>query len=411
MARIGLSRRGSLPVITFSALALACALAGCDAPNPAASPRRPATSQHETVISRPETLVTRVGAGTGRTATSGLSATGLPRYFADIVRVSGSAAGAGPLQIRSSETGALAAHQPVIEALAIAAYDGGSRLLIARQAGDACASRLYSATLSGRGVLGRLSRIGPRLHGLVWALAADTDGTTVGTTIAGCEKGQSGYLAVIHIRAGSVRRWGSVNLGGTGGDLALGFGLSMSANGRLLAFTGEATSAGGTNAGQRVWVLRAAAPAGTLVQRSRVVLSRPNSGPALSSVVLSPDGRSFYLCTVRTKGKVSAHKTVTQTAVITARQTSDGASTSTLAKLTATGVTFSGEDFGCPMVLTPNGRYLLVPYQLRYGNSPMVPPLVRAAVVRTSTHARLALSFRLPGSAGMSVADGITVTW
>jgi hypothetical protein len=394
MAGIGVGRRVALPAITCAALTVGCAMAGCGASKQAAS--------------QAETLASKHSAASRPFATLGLSAAGQPRYFADIVRFSGSL-GAGPVQIRSSATGALVPHQPAIQALGIAAYDGGSRLLIARQAGDACASRLYSATLSGRGVLGRLSRIGPRLHGLVWALAADTDGTIVGTTIAGCEKGQSGYLAVIHIRAGSVRRYGSVNLGGTGGDLALGFGLSMSANGRLLAFTGEATSAGGTNAGQRVWVLRTAAPAGTLAQRSRVVLSRPNSGPALSSVVLSPDGRSFYLCTVSTKGTVSAHKPVTQTAVITARQTSDGASTSRLAKLTATGVTFQG--FGCTIALTPNGRYLLAPYQLRYGKNTMVPPLVRAAVIRTSSHARRSISFRLPGSGGMSVAIGISVAW
>jgi hypothetical protein len=188
-----------------------------------------------------------------------------------------------------------------------------------------------------------------------------------------------------------------------------GTALSESAKGSLLAFTGAATGAGGQITGQRVWVLRTSAASGPLARRIRAVISKPLTGPALSSVVLSPDGRSFYLCTVSTKGTVSAHKTVTQTAVITARQTSDGASTSRLAKLTATGVTFQG--FGCPTALTPNGRYLLAPYQLRYGKNTMVPPLVRAAVIRTTSHARRSISFRLPGSGGMSVADGITVAW
>ena len=397
MAGIGVGRRVALPVITFAVITLGCAIAGCGAPNQAAS--------------RPETLVSKHSASSRPLASPGLTAAGQPRYFADIVRASGSATGAGPVQIRYSATGALVPRQPGTYALAITAYDSGRWLLIAQQAGDACASRLYRATLSGRGVLGRLSRIGPRLHGLVWSLAADTDGKIVGTTVAGCEKGQSGYLAVIRIRAGSVRRWGSVNLGGTGGSLALGFGLSMSADGRLLAFTGEATSTGGTNAGQRVWVLRTAAQAGTLAQRSRVVLSRPSSGPALSSVVLSAAGKSFYLCTVSTTGTVTAHKTVKQTAVITARRTSDGTSTSTLAKLTATGVNFLGQGFGCPMAMTPNGRYLFAPYRLHYGNSTSVPPRVSAAVISISSHAWRTVSFQLPGSGGMSVADGITVAW
>jgi len=407
MAGIGLSRRGSRPAITFAALAVACAMAGCGAPNQAASRRLAAASQHQTGVSRPQTLVTDHRAGTGRTATSGLSATGLPRYFADIVRVSGSAAGAGPLQIRSSETGALVPHQPVIEALAIAAYDNGSRLVVARQAGDRCASQLYRATLSADGGLGTLTRLGRVVRGIVTAVATDAAGSTIGYFAGPCSKPASGYLAALTASNGLLRRWTGVSVYGSEGAVVTGTALSESANGSLLAFTGP----GGRVTGQRVWVLRTSAAAGPLARRVRAVISKPATGPVLSSVLLSPDGRSFYLCTVRTKGTVSAHKTVTQTAVITARQTSDGASTSALAKLTATGVTFSGEDFGCPMVLTPNGRYLLAPYQLRYGNSPMVPPLVRAAVVRTSTHARLALSFRLPGSAGMSVADGITVAW
>jgi hypothetical protein len=411
MARIGSGRRGSLPAIIFAALALACALAGCGAPNPAASQRRPATSQPETMNSRPETLVSRHGAGHGRTATSGLSAAGLPRYFADIVRVSGSVAGAGPLQIRSSATGALVPQQPVIEALAIAAYDSGSRLVVARQVDDRCDSRLYLATLSADGSLGRLTRLGPVIHGIVASVAADASASVIGYFAGTCVKPASGYLAVLTARTGLLRRWTGVSVSGSDGTVVTGTALSESADGRLLAFTGAATGAGGGITGQRVWVLRTSAASGPLALRIRAVISKPLTGPALSSVVLSPDGRSFYLCTVRTKGTASAHKTVTQTAVITAWQTSDGTSTSKLAKLTATGVTFGGEGFGCPMALTPNGRYLLAPYQLRYGNSATVPPLVRAAVIRTSTHARRAMSFQLPGSAGMSVADGISVAW
>jgi len=397
MAGIGVGRRVALPVITCAALTVGCAMAGCGAPSQAAS--------------RPQTLVSKHSVASRPLASVSLTAAGMPSYLADIVRVSGSVAGAGPLQIRSSGTGALVPHQPAIEALAIAAYDGGSRLVVARQAGDRCASRLYRATLNADGRLGALTRLGPVIHGIVTSVATDTAGSTIGYFAGPCSKSASGYLAVLTASNGLLRRWTGVAVYGSGGTVVTGTALSESANGSLLAFTGAATGAGGQITGQRVWVLRTSAASGPLVRRIRAVISKPLTGPALSSVVLSPDGRSFYLCTVRTKGTVSAHKTVTQTAVITARQTSDGASTSTVAKLTATGVTFLGEGFGCPMALTPNGRYLMAPYQLRYGNSSTVPPLVRAAVIRTSTHARLAMSFRLPGSAGMSVADGITVAW
>ena len=395
MSASDLGKRAWLPALTASAaLALAIATAGCGAPNVAAS--------HRAV-----TPAVRLAASHPR-VNSGRRPAGLPRYFADIVRATGSVGGAGLVQIRSSATGRLAASQPSIDALGIAAYDGGSRLLIAEQVGHACASGLYRAALSRRGVLGTLSRIGPRLHGLVWSLAVDADGKIVGTAVAGCAKGQSGYLAVIHTRTDSVRRWGSVDLGGLSGGLALAFGLSMSANGGLLAFTAP----GSRDTAQRVLVLRTSAAPGPIARRVRAVISKPATGPALSAAVLRPGGKSFYLCTVSTKGTVSARKTVTQTAVITARRTSDGTSTGTLAKLTATGVDFLGQGFGCPMAITPNGRYLFAPYRLHYGRSTVVPPLVSAEVIGVSSPTRRAMSFRLPGSAGPTgQATGITVAW
>ena len=395
MAGIGTGRRVALLVITSAALTLGCAMAGCGAPNRAAS--------------RPETLVSKHSAGSRPLATAGLTAAGQPRYFADIVRITGSAAGAGPVQIRYSATGALTPRQPGVDALAITAYEGGSRLLLARQAGDGCASRLYRATVSAAGRLGRLTRVGPVVRGIVTSVAADSRGSLIGYFAGPCSKPGSGYLAVLTVRSGQIRRWTGVAVYGSGGTLATGTAISMSATGRLLAFTGAATGADGKLLGQRVWTLSATAPPGPLAERSRVVLKRSQSGPEISAVALSPDGNTFYLCTVGTKGTVSAHAAVSQTAVITVRRTSDGTSTGIVAKLTATGVTFQG--FGCPMTVTPNGRYLLAPYQLRYGNNTTVPPLVRAAVIRASSHARRALSFRLPGSAGMSVADGITVAW
>lgn len=395
MAGIGVGRRVALPAITSAALTLGCAMAGCGAPNRAAS--------------RPERLVSKHSATSRPLATLGLTAAGQPRYFADIVRVSGSVTGAGPVQIRYSAAGALVPRQPGLEALAITAYDGGSRLLLARQVGDGCTSRLYRATVSADGSLSRLTRVGPVVRGIVTSVAANARGSLVGYFAGPCSKSASGYLAVLTASTGQVRRWTGVAVYGSGGTLATGTALSESANGRLLAFAGAATGAGGRVTGQRVWVLRTSAAAGPIARRVRALISKPTTGPALSSVVLNPDGRSFYLCTVSTKGTVSAHKTVNQTAVITARRTSDGTSTSTLAKLTATGVTFQG--FGCPMAITPNGRYLLAPYRLHYGNSTTVPPLVMAAVISISSHARRTVSFRLPGSGGMSVADGITVAW
>jgi hypothetical protein len=306
----------------------------------------------------------------------------------------------------------LAAAVASSRALAIAAYDGGRKLLIARQVGAGCTSRLYRATLSANGRLGRLTRLGPVILGIVASVVADASASVIGYFAAPCAKSASGgYLAVLNARTGKVRRWTGVAMYGSGGSVATGSALSMSANGRLAAFTGTAAEADGKVIGQHVWILRTSAAAGPIARRGRVVIARPNSSPQLSTAVLSPDGRSFYLCTVATKGTVSAHRTVTQTAVITDRRISSGASTVTVAKLTATGVTFMGEGLGCPMAMTPNAHYLLAPYSLHYASSTEVGPRMQVARISMAGRSVDVMSFRLPGSAGMSVATGISIAW
>jgi hypothetical protein len=336
----------------------------------------------------------------------------MPRYFADIVHVSGSVAGAGPLQIRSVTSGKLVARQPSIEALAIAAYGGGGKLLIARLVGAGCTSRLYRTTVGTDGRLGRLTRLGPVIRGIVASMATDATASAIGYFAGPCEKSASGgYLAVLNARTGQVRRWTGVAMYGSGGSVGTGTALSMSANGRMAVFTGEATGSGGRFIGQRVWTLRTSAPAGPLSAHIRAVLRSPSSGPSLSSAVLSPGGRSFYLCAVTTKGTVSAHSTATQTAVITAHRTSNGTSTGTVAKLTATGVTFMGEFVGCPMASDPSGRYLLAPYSLHYASTTLTGPRIQVARITVARRSVAIVSFRLPGSGGMSVATGISIAW
>jgi hypothetical protein len=379
------------------AASLALVLVGCGAPS--AATHQPAAQSAQLAAGRQHEV-------------SSARLAGLPRYFADVVRVSGSVAGEGPLQVRSSATGRLAARQPGYDALAIAAYDSGSRLVIARQAGDRCASRLYRATLSADGRLGRLSRLGPVIHGVVASVADDANASVIGYFAGLCAKSDGGgYLAVLNAHTNKVRRWTGVAMYGSGGTVGTGTALSMSASGRVVVFFGEAIGTGGKDIGQRVWALRTSASAGPLRAHMRTVLSRPNAGPPLSAAVLSPGGKTFYLCAVSTKGTVSAHHTVTQTAVITVRRTSTGASVGTVAKLTATGVNFLGQGLGCPLAVTPNGRYLLAPYKLRYGSSTLVPPVVSAYELGTSSPARRVISFRLPGSGGMSVATGVSIAW
>lgn len=342
-----------------------------------------------------------------RDVTKSASAPG-PRYFLDLVRSSGAVSG-GQLQVRRSATGALV-QQPDTLALSVAPLRG-TQYVVAERAGDGCASALYRMSVNSAGRLGPATSLGPVVRGEVTSLASAGNGRTIAYFASSCSKSASGYFGTLRVRTGKVRRWGDVSIDGSAGDIAVGGSLSLSANGRLAAFSGAALGRGGVVTGQRVWVLRTSAPAGTLAQRSEAVLARPASGAQLDSVLLQPDGQSFYLCTVGTKGTASARRTVTQTAVVSVRRTSDGARTGTVATLTASGVTVQSETLGCPMAASPAGSYLLAPYSLRSAKVTTTGPLVSAARIDVKTKAASRISFRLPGSAGMSVATGVTIAW
>jgi len=331
-----------------------------------------------------------------------------PGYFLDIVQFSGAVSG-GELQVRRAATGALVQQPPVL-ALGVAPLGGSAEFVVAELAGNRCASALYRTHISAAGRPGPLTRLGPLVHGQVTSLAAAENGRTVAYFAWPCSKSASGYLAALNVGSGHVRRWGDVSVEGSAGNITAGSDLSLSASGRLAIFSGAAAGAGAVTT-QQVRTLSTSARAGTLAQRSHVVLTRSASGAQLDSVLLSPDGRSFYLCTVSTKGTVSAHRTVTQTTVITARRISSGARTGTLATLRATGVTFPGQGFGCTMAASPGDRYVLAPYTAKYASSSETGPLVRAARIDVATKAAAVISFRLPGSAGMSVATGVRIAW
>ena len=337
------------------------------------------------------------------------SSAAAPRYFLDLAQFSGAVSG-GQLQVRRSATGALV-QQPGILAAGIAEFGDGGRFVVAGQAGSSCASALYRTSVSAAGHVDPMRSLGVIVRGEVTALAADANGQTIAFFAWPCSKSATGYLGVLHVRTGQVRRWGDVNVEGSAGDIVACCSLSLSADGRLALFSGAALGAGGGITGQRVWTIATSVRPGTLRQRSDVVLARPASGPQLDSALLRPDGKSFYLCTVSTKGTPSAHRSVTQTAVITARRTASGARTRTVATLKATGVTFQSQFLGCRMAASLGGHFLLAPYTEKYARSTQTGPLVRAARIDLATRAVAWLSFRLPGSAGMSVATGVTIAW
>ena len=399
-------RRHTRIVLTVTGVAIAgLAMTGCG------SGRSPVRGGTIAVSGRSPVASARAGPAALLRAGGGAVAPE-PRYFADIVRTAGSVAGSGPVQIRSAATGALVSRPAGLDALAIAPL-GRGRLLLARQIGDACASQLFAARIGARGRLGSLHRVAGVIKGLVTAVAANTSGSVIGFFSGPCAKSSAtGYLAVVHVSSGQIGFWSGVAVLGSGGSVGAGGNLSVSPSGRSVAFSGFSLTAGGMVTGQRVWVLSVSAPSGPLLKRARAIVSMPRSGPALGDAVLIAGGRTVAVCTVTTHGTVSAKRAVTQTVAITARRAADGAFLGLVASLTATDVTFLGQDFGCSLAVAAGGGYLLVPYSARYGASTESPVLVTAARIRLATGQVARFSFRLPGSAGPNgQATGISVAW
>lgn len=320
-----------------------------------------------------------------------------PRFFADTVLL---AEGSGPLQVRESATGALAAQDEHTSGMTGLAAAGGHSFVIALPVSGTCATRLYRLRLSRLGLPGRLSPLGHELHGELWSLAASASGQVIGYAISGCAKGEPGYIGVIHVRGGRMRQWGNVNLGGVSpGNVALSGALSMSASGALIAFTGWDLAPGGQATRQVVRVLPASARPGTVAGRSRTALSRPATQPSLAAASLSPNGASFYLCTV------SANRTRSLTKVA-AYQTGTGELREVIA-------TLKGTPFlaGCPMGLDATGQFLLVPYSLRSPHNPADRANLLAARIDIATRATAILDLGLPASTGMDRYAGMRTAW
>lgn len=334
---------------------------------------------------------------------SGLSSarSALPRFFADAVMT---AEGNGPVEVRASATGRLVAEGATRIPVGVSglAATGPGSFVIAGPGSGRCGTRLYRFRLSGRGRPGTLTPVGPELRGRVWSLAASAGGQVIGYAVSGCGKGARGYIGVLDTRTGRSREWGDVSVGGISpGNVALSGELSMSADGRLLAFSGwDVTgnwrlAGGGRFTSQVVRVLPADAPAGMVAQRSRVVLSRPVRAPELAAVSLSPAGTSFYLCTpVMSRAGRSTE--------IARYPTSSGRPRQIVATLRGTLPTPD-----CPMALDTTGRFLLVPYALSSAGH----PLLKVARIDAAARRVSVLTIRLPASGGMDPYTGMIIAW
>jgi hypothetical protein len=334
------------------------------------------------------------------TSAAAFGASGLPRFFADAV-ITGE--GNSSLEVRASGSGALVAQEEHMTGVLALAAAGADSFVFALQVGDGCAAQIYRIQLNGKGQPGAPAPVGPELHGLVWSMAADADGRVIGYTTSGCEKGDPGYIRVYDTRTARSRQWSDVNVGLSPGNVAVSGGaLSMSASGRLLAFAGADVAGNGRTTSQVVRVLPTTAPAGTVAERSHVVLSRPESGSTLAAASLTPSGASFYLCT----------QTWSRTGHVTevARyRTSDGALQQDLTSLRGTRTYM-----GCSMALDASGQFLLVPYSLnpRVEVSPAsLYAMLKVAEINTTSGAVRTLTISLPGAGGMSPPVGMDAAW
>jgi hypothetical protein len=329
-----------------------------------------------------------------------------PRFFAD---TQGSGEGNGPLQVRESATGRLVwqDERGTSSSVTGLAATGRGGFVIALNVASSCATRLYHVRLSGRGLPGALSPLGPTLPGMLWSLAAGDGGQVIGCAISGCAKGGPGYLGVLQVSSGRTRQWGDVGLGGvSSGNLTLEGPLSMSANGRLLAFAAGsiARPPDGQVTAQSVRVLPVDAPPGAAATRSHVVFRQTavsaGAGPRLAAAILSPSGTSVYLCLqsavrAQTSAKIVRYDTAT------------GKPRGVITTLTGEGTWLLP---GCSsMTLDTSGRYLLVPYSLYHPAPPGTDVLQQLARINIATEAKSTVAVRMPGSGGMSQESGMSI--
>jgi hypothetical protein len=329
----------------------------------------------------------------------------LPRFFAD---TQGSGEGNGRLQIRQTATGTLvwqergATSSDDLTGLAAA---GADSYVIARTVGG-CATRLYRVRLSARGLPGTPAPLGPTLPGLLWSLAASDGGRVIGYAISGCSKGAPGYLGVLQVPGGRTRQWGGISLGGvSSGNLALQGQLSMSANGRSLAFAADAMSRPyGPITGQSVRVLATDAAPGPVAKRSRAIYRQAapgaRSGSSLAAASLSPSGMSVYVC------RQSATRNLA-TAQIVAYRTSTGSPRGAIAMFTAKG---TWPQVSCSsMALDSSGGFLLVPYAAHKLGEPSTEILQQAARISLATRASFTVPVKMSASGGISEESGTSI--
>jgi hypothetical protein len=316
------------------------------------------------------------GTAHSRTPVAIAEPSGPPPYFMDATYMDGDYSSP---EIRASATGKLVAPAPIGNVPALRGYDppyglaatGPGSFVVGMMTPSDCSTQFFRFRVNDRGRPGALTRVGPTLPGDLSSIAAGAGGGLIAYTIdgAGCANARAlgSYLGVLDVSTGRTHRWTDVpRYSGP---------LSMSANGRLLAFTQTLTkpvphSNGGFEIlGDQVRVLATDAPPGTVAARSRVVASiaTEDSGFSTSTMLLSPTGTSFYLCSEPLEYPKPGAKRITDTATIVTYDTATGKAAGVVASFATSYAVNRTASYrvgvSCStMALDPSGRFLLVPY-------------------------------------------------
>jgi hypothetical protein len=367
-----------------------------------------------------------IPAATGHSRTAGAIAepSGPPAYFMDATNMGGDYSSP---EIRASATGKLVAPTPVGSDPRLDDYDppyglaatGPNSFVVGLMTPSDCSTQFFRLQINDRGQPGTLARVGPTLPGELTSMAASAGGGLIAYSIngAGCPKaGHGTSLGVFDPSNGRTRQWTDAPKYMTQ--------LSMSANGRLLAFTQTLTKpapGSGDNGfeitGYQVRVLATDAATGPVAGRSRVAasISAQDSQLAAQTVLLSPTGTSFYLCTEPFVLPKRGDNKITDSAKIVAYRTATGNAVGVLAAWTAsypapTGSYYPPLAVSCSsMALDPSGRFLLVPY-LETASNPADPSSsgsLTGARINTATGAKTDWTIPYGNSQGehtMSVA-------
>jgi hypothetical protein len=213
---------------------------------------------------------------------------------------------------------------------------------------------------------------------------------------------------VLNSRTGQTRQWTLPSPNQKQPSLSDPSQLSISANGRLLAFgqLAERPFQGGfTITGAQIRVLPTSAPAGPVAERSRVAarISSAHTGFTAPTVLLSPTGTSFYLCSQPFAFRPLGASRVTETAQIIAYRTATGEATGVIASFAASYPVSRNSNGNAPlslgcssMALDPSGRFLLVPYLTTISNpkDDHSAGSLTTARINTATRARSAWTLR-----------------